>query len=95
LRVAGALRELPLVVDAVLEGVLSQEQAGVLSRLVGRIDAGALRESQPNLIAVATGMDPVQLGGGSRTRSRRTASRRSTTTRPRAGAAAPDHAAGR
>jgi predicted short-subunit dehydrogenase-like oxidoreductase (DUF2520 family) len=62
LRVAGALRELPLVVDAVLEGVLSQEQAGVLSRLVGRIDAGALRESQPNLIAVATGMDPVQLG---------------------------------
>jgi hypothetical protein len=62
LRVAGALRELPLVVDAVLEGVLSQEQAGVLSRLVGRIDAGALRESQPNLIAVAAGMDPVQLG---------------------------------
>lgn len=58
---ATALRELPLVVDAVLEGVLSQEQAGVLARLVGRIPTPHLVESQPNLVLVAAGRDPVQL----------------------------------
>ncbi|HWH30875.1 MAG TPA: DUF222 domain-containing protein, partial [Mycobacteriales bacterium] len=38
LRTAAALRDLPLVVDAVLDGVLTQEQAAVLARLVGKID---------------------------------------------------------
>jgi hypothetical protein len=58
---ATALRELPLVVDAVLEGALSQEQAAVLARLVGRIPTPHLVECQSELIAVAAGRDPVQL----------------------------------
>ena len=47
---------------AVLDGVLTQQQAAVLTRLVGKIDPDALAESQPNLIAVAATMDPAQLG---------------------------------
>jgi hypothetical protein len=59
---ATALRQLPLVVDAVLEGVLTQEQAAVLARLVGKIAPDSLLESQADLILVAAQMDPVQLG---------------------------------
>ena len=62
LRTARLLRELPLVVDAVLDGRLTPAQAGVLTRLVGTIDPAALVESQPDLIAVAAEMDPHQLG---------------------------------
>ena len=62
LRVSAALRGLPLVVQAVLDGVLSQEQAAVLARLVGRVPASDLAASQAALVQVATGRDPVQLG---------------------------------
>jgi hypothetical protein len=61
LRTARLLRQLPLVTDAVLDGVLTPAQATVLTRLVGRIDQTALVESQPQLITVAAGMDPHQL----------------------------------
>ena len=62
LRTSTALRQLPLVVDAVLDAVLTPEQAAVLSRLVGRIDADALTESQAQLVEVAAPMTPVELG---------------------------------
>jgi hypothetical protein len=63
LRTARLLRdELPLVSEAVLQGVLTAGQAHVLTRLVGKIDSEALRESQESLIAVAAPLDPVQLG---------------------------------
>ena len=61
LRTARLLRELPLVVDAVLDGDLTPAQASALTRLVGKIDQAALIESQPQLIAVAAAMDPHQL----------------------------------
>lgn len=62
LRVSAALRSMPLVADAVLDGVLTPGQAAVLSRLVAHIDLDALAESQPQLIEVARPMDPAQLG---------------------------------
>jgi hypothetical protein len=62
LRTARLLRDLPQVTAAVLDGRLTPAQAAVLTRLVDRIDAAALTESQPHLIAVAAGMDPHQLG---------------------------------
>ncbi len=62
LRTARLLRELPLIVDAVLDGVLTPAQAAVLTRLVGTIDQAGLVESQPQLIAVAATMDPHALG---------------------------------
>lgn len=61
LRTSAALRDLPLVVQAVLDEVLSQENAAILARLVGKVALDSLRESQPNLIQVVTGRDPVQL----------------------------------
>ena len=61
LRTARLLRSMPLVCDAVLDGVLTQQQATVLTRLVGKIQPDALTESQPHLIAVAATMDPAQL----------------------------------
>jgi len=61
-RTATALRALPLVVEAVLDGVLTQAQAQVLSRLVGRIPTEHLLECQAELVRVASGRDPVQLG---------------------------------
>jgi hypothetical protein len=54
----------PLVVAAVLDGSSPPMQATVLTRLVGTIDADALVESQPHLIAVAAPLDPAQLGRG-------------------------------
>src|SRR5919112_706809 len=62
LRTARLLREMPLVVDAVLDGVLTPAQAAVLTGLVGKIDADGLVESQPHLIQVAAAMDLHQLG---------------------------------
>jgi hypothetical protein len=82
LRTARLLHGLPLVVAAVLDGLLTPAQAAVLTRLVGKIDAAALVESQPELIAVAAVTDPSQLGcSGCRTRSPRTANRPSRTSR--------------
>ena len=62
LRTARLLRSIPLVADAVLEGVLTPQQAAVLTRLVDRVDASALLAAQPDLIIVAAAMDPAQLG---------------------------------
>lgn len=63
LRTSRLLREeLPLVADAVLDGVLTVGQAQVLTRLVGRIDRDALLESQHLIITVAASRDPSQLG---------------------------------
>jgi hypothetical protein len=53
LRHRPAAPRLPLVTAAVLDGILTPTQATVLTRLVGKIDADALVESQPHLIAVA------------------------------------------
>ena len=62
LRTSAALRDLPLLVQAVLAGVLTPQQAAVLARLVGRIPHADLVASQTALIAVAAGRDPVALG---------------------------------
>lgn len=61
LRVSSALRDLPLVADAVLDGVLTPEQAAVLARLVGKIPVEALHDCQPQLVEVAAGRNPVEL----------------------------------
>ena len=61
IRTAEALRSLPLVAAAVVDGVVTPEAARVLTRLVGKIDAGALRHAEPELISVASELDPVQL----------------------------------
>ena len=61
LRTSTALRSLPLVTQAVLDGVLTVEQAAVLARLVGRVPDTALSEAEPQLVQVAAGRDPAQL----------------------------------
>ena len=62
LRVSGLLRDLPLVADAVLDGLLTQEQAAVLTRLLGSIPSSDVQDMQPQLIEVATARDPHSLG---------------------------------
>lgn len=62
LRTAGLLRQLPVIADAVLEGLLTPAQAQVLTRLVGTIDDEALLESQEAILLVAAPLDPVALG---------------------------------
>ena len=57
LRTAGLLRQLPLVADAVLEGLLTPAQAHVLTRLVGKIDQDALLESQESMLLIAAPLD--------------------------------------
>jgi hypothetical protein len=52
-RRAAVLRELPVIGQAVTDGVLSQEQAAVLARLSGRIAQPGLMESQQHLVEVA------------------------------------------
>ncbi len=61
-RLAVALRELPAVAEAVIDGLLTVEHARALSRLVGSIDPQALLDCQPQLIEVARACDPDQLG---------------------------------
>jgi hypothetical protein len=61
LRTAGLLRQLPLIADAVLEGLLTPAQAHVLTRLVGKIDAEALLESQESMLLIAAPLDVVAL----------------------------------
>jgi hypothetical protein len=53
LRRARVLRELPLIGQAVIDGVLAPDQAAVLCRLHGAIPIQALLESQTSLIQVA------------------------------------------
>jgi hypothetical protein len=62
LKTSAALRTLPLVTAAVLDGVLTLAQAAVLARLVGRIDEPFLREAEPDLVLVAAGRSPAELG---------------------------------
>ncbi len=59
---AVALRELPLITEATLDGTLTLEHGRVLARLVGKIDPEQLRASQPALLEVARHADPVALG---------------------------------
>jgi hypothetical protein len=61
LRTSGLLRSLPLVAAAVLDGVITQRKAAVLTRLVGKIPDEQLREVQPQLVQVATLMNPEEL----------------------------------
>ena len=61
LRTAGLLRQLPLVADAVLEGLLTPAQAQVLTRLVGKVEHEARLESQESLLLVAAPLDLVAL----------------------------------
>ncbi|MCU1673479.1 MAG: hypothetical protein JWN77_1592 [Frankiales bacterium] len=60
-RTATALRELPAVVDAVLERRITPEHRRVLARLVGMIEPQALLDSQSALLEVASRTDPEQL----------------------------------
>jgi len=60
-RTAVALRELPAVADAIVDGFITVGHGRVLARLVGRIAPLALIESQPQLIEVARRTDPEQL----------------------------------
>ncbi|MFN2523935.1 MAG: DUF222 domain-containing protein [Mycobacteriales bacterium] len=61
LSTSAALRTLPAVAAAVLDGQLTPAQAAALTRLVGRIGEQDLLASQPELIHVAAGLDPAQL----------------------------------
>jgi hypothetical protein len=60
-RVGLDLRELPAVAVAVRAGRLGAEQARILTRLVGRIAAADLLDTQSALIEVAAGRDPQAL----------------------------------
>ena len=60
-RTAVALRELPAVAEAIVDGAITAEHGQVLARLVGRIAPQALLASQPALIEVARRTDPGQL----------------------------------
>lgn len=61
IRTSVALRELPLVRDAIVDGVMTEEHGRVLARLVGKIEPTALLASQPELVEVARRTDPDQL----------------------------------
>jgi hypothetical protein len=61
-RLAGKLRELPVIQAAVTAGRLAPEQARVLARLHGRINLADLQDSQPHLIEVAASLDTDALG---------------------------------
>ena len=60
-RAAVALRGLPAVSDAIVDGQITVAHGKVLTRLIGRIDAQALLDSQPQLTEVARRTDPEQL----------------------------------
>jgi len=57
-RTAQALRELPLIAAAVVTGRLTPEAGRLLARLVGPIDPQTLRDCQPELLQVITGLPP-------------------------------------
>jgi hypothetical protein len=54
-------RDLPLVVQAVLDGRLTQAHADILARLLGPIGTEHVQASQAALIQVAAGRTPVEL----------------------------------
>jgi hypothetical protein len=61
-RTSQALRELPAVAAAVVDGTITAEHGRVLARLVGRLQPHVLLPSQGALLEVATRTDPEQLG---------------------------------
>ncbi|MDT7539337.1 MAG: hypothetical protein QOI82_2922 [Actinomycetota bacterium] len=61
IRTSVALRELPAVRDAIVDGQITEQHGRVLARLVGKIDPTALLVSQPQLLEVARRTDPEQL----------------------------------
>jgi hypothetical protein len=61
IRTSLALRELPAVRDAIVDGTITAAHGQALARLVGKIDPAALLASQPELIEVARRTDPHQL----------------------------------
>jgi hypothetical protein len=61
IRTSVALRELPAVISAIVDGSITTEHGRVLARLVGKIDPTALSASQPQLLEVARRTDPGQL----------------------------------
>ena len=61
-RTSVALRELPQVTDAIIDGTLTLEHGRALTRLVGKIDPDQLRDCQGALIEVARHTDPTSLG---------------------------------
>jgi hypothetical protein len=60
-RTSVKLRELPAVLDAIVDGDITLEHGRVLTRLVGHIEPQALLTSQPQLIEVARRCDTDQL----------------------------------
>jgi hypothetical protein len=60
-RTSVALRELPLISAAIIDGEISPEHGRVLTRLVGPIDSQRLLDSQAALLEVARRSDPDQL----------------------------------
>lgn len=61
IRTAVALRELPAVADAIVDGALTAEHGRMLARLVGKIEPSALLASQPARIEMGRRCDPEQL----------------------------------
>jgi hypothetical protein len=61
IRTSLALRELPAVADAIVDGTITAAHGQALSRLVGTIDPAALLAAQPALLEVARRTDPQQL----------------------------------
>ncbi|MDX6199324.1 MAG: hypothetical protein QOJ79_2475 [Actinomycetota bacterium] len=61
IRTSVALRELPTVAAAVVDGEITLAHARALAKLVGRIDPAALLACQPELLEVARRCDPNQL----------------------------------
>jgi hypothetical protein len=61
-RTSVALRELPLIRDAIVDGQITEQHGRQLARLVGNIDSDRLLESQPALLEVARRLDPDMLG---------------------------------
>ena len=60
-RTSVALRELPLILDAVVDGLISPEHGRVLTRLVDAIEPQRLLDSQEALLEVARRTDAEQL----------------------------------
>src|SRR3954468_15234737 len=60
-RTSVALRELPLILDAVVDGEISLEHGRILTRLVGAIEPQRLLDSQSALLEVARRTDTEQL----------------------------------
>ncbi len=61
IRSSVALRELPAIAEAIIDGTITVAHGHILARLVGRIDPQSLLDSQAELIDIARRTDPDQL----------------------------------